>query len=80
MRKVLFITIILFSLALIGASCDDSSVRSSDSNTSYEEYNCEAFETWAESQEIYESYGGVENDVHRIDRDNDGIPCEALRK
>ena len=45
----------------------------------YDEYNCEDFETWEQAQEVYESYGGIENDVHHLDRDTDGIPCEALR-
>ena len=45
----------------------------------YDEYNCKDFETWKEAQEVFESYGGVENDIHRLDRDNDGIACEALR-
>jgi len=45
----------------------------------YDEYNCEDFETWEEAQEVYEYYGGVENDVHHLDRDKDGVACEVLR-
>lgn len=48
-------------------------------HTSYDEYNCEDFDTWEQAQEVFESAGGVENDVHRLDRDGDGIACEALR-
>jgi len=45
----------------------------------YDEYNCEDFETWEQAQKVFESSGGVENDVRRLDRDHDGISCEALR-
>jgi len=82
MKKILFTTIILFSLVLIGASCDSEkteSVRNRASHTSYDEYNCGNFETWEQAQEVFESAGGVENDVHHLDRDKDGIACEALR-
>jgi len=27
---------------------------------------------------LFESCGGVSNDVHRLDRDNDGLACENL--
>jgi len=43
-----------------------------------DEYNCEDFETWEQAQEVYEYYGGVENDAHRLDRDKDGVACEIL--
>jgi len=44
----------------------------------YDEYNCGYFETWKEAQKVFESAGGVENDVYRLDRDGDGIACEAF--
>lgn len=88
--KFLFIIIILFSLVLVGGSCDDSTTKTGAAKAGrlretrlydddYDEYNCEDFETWEEAQEIFESSGGIENDVHHLDRDGDGIPCEALR-
>lgn len=49
------------------------------SSTYYDEYNCEDFKTWEQAQEVFESAGGIENDVHRLDRDGDGIACENLR-
>ncbi|MCK5027325.1 MAG: excalibur calcium-binding domain-containing protein, partial [Candidatus Pacebacteria bacterium] len=45
---------------------------------SFNAYNCGDFSTHAEAQEVYELCGGVNNDVHRLDRDNDGEACESL--
>jgi len=45
---------------------------------SYNAYNCTDFYTHAEAQSIYEACGGVNNDVHRLDRDKDGLACESL--
>ncbi|MEA2020534.1 MAG: excalibur calcium-binding domain-containing protein [Patescibacteria group bacterium] len=43
-----------------------------------DDYNCSDFETQQEAQRFFERLGGTENDVHRLDGDNDGIACEAL--
>lgn len=86
MKKFLFIIIILICLVLVGGSCGDSTTTGAlkpgrlRETRFYDEYNCEDFETWAEAQEVFESAGGIENDVHRLDRDKDGIACEALQK
>lgn len=45
---------------------------------SYNFYNCADFSTHAEAQECYEHCGGLSNDVHDLDRDNDGLACESL--
>ncbi len=45
---------------------------------SYNVYNCSDFSTHNEAQTVYESCGGVSNDVHRLDRDKDGLACETL--
>jgi len=45
-----------------------------DSNT----YNCGDFETYSEAQEVFNGCGGVENDVHLLDKDKDGRACESL--
>jgi len=42
-------------------------------------YNCGDFKTHAEAQAVYEACGGVGNDVHKLDRDGDGIACESLQ-
>ena len=41
-------------------------------------YNCGDFSTHLEAQEVFEYCGGVDNDIHRLDRDKDGIACESL--
>ncbi|MEK9160760.1 MAG: thermonuclease family protein [Patescibacteria group bacterium] len=42
----------------------------------YNAYNCGDFSTHAEAQDVYESCGGISNDVHRLDGDKDGLACE----
>jgi len=46
---------------------------------SYNAYNCPDFSTHREAQSVFEACGGVSNDVHRLDGDDDGIACESLR-
>jgi len=41
-------------------------------------YNCSDFETQAQAQAAFEACGGTSNDVHLLDRDNDGGACESL--
>ena len=41
-------------------------------------YNCTDFTTHAEAQSVYEQCGGVNNDVHKLDQDKDGLACEDL--
>ena len=41
-------------------------------------YNCGDFATHAEAQAVYYKCGGVNNDIHRLDRDADGFACEGL--
>ncbi len=41
-------------------------------------YNCDDFSTHAEAQRLFECCGGVRNDIHRLDRDGDGVACETL--
>lgn len=45
---------------------------------SYNAYNCSDFTTHAEAQGVFEHCGGINNDIHRLDRDKDGIACESL--
>lgn len=44
----------------------------------YDAYNCSNFSTHVEAQAVYESCGGVSNDIHRLDGDKDGEACESL--
>lgn len=41
-------------------------------------YNCADFSTHAEAQAMFEQCGGVDNDVHWLDGDGDGVACESL--
>ena len=41
-------------------------------------YNCGDFSTCSEVMEVFEFCGGVDNDIHWLDGDDDGIPCEVL--
>jgi len=41
-------------------------------------YNCADFTTHAEAQMVYEACGGVDNDIHWLDQDKDGLACESL--
>lgn len=41
-------------------------------------YDCSDFETQKQAQEIYEHCGGANNDIHKLDSDNDRIACEIL--
>ncbi len=43
-----------------------------------DEYNCDDFSTQPEAQNFFEKVGGVDNDLNRLDGDNDGEACEAL--
>ena len=39
-------------------------------------YNCDDFSTHAKAQACFEYCGGINNDIHWLDGDDDGIACE----
>lgn len=41
-------------------------------------YNCSDFSTQAEAQAVFDSCGGSENDIHKLDSNGDGEACESL--
>ena len=41
-------------------------------------YNCGDFANMEDAQIVFDSCGGVGNDVHRLDGDKDGEACESL--
>lgn len=43
-----------------------------------EKLNCDNFEYQNDAQDLFEKCGGLENDVHGLDGDNDGKVCEVL--
>jgi len=45
---------------------------------SYDFYNCDDFQTQLEAQDAFEACGGIENDLHKLDKDGNGIACEWL--
>jgi len=42
-------------------------------------YSCSDFELFEEAQWVFEECGGPENDIHKLDTDNDGLVCELLK-
>jgi len=43
-----------------------------------DEYNCDDFATQEEAQRFFENAVGVDNDINRLDGNNDGVACQAL--
>ncbi|MFC1756034.1 hypothetical protein ACFLZK_01460 [Patescibacteria group bacterium] len=43
-----------------------------------EKLNCANFAYQEDAQDLFEKCGGLENDVHGLDGDNDGAVCEHL--
>jgi len=41
-------------------------------------YDCSDFETQKQAQDIYEFCGGADNDIHKLDSDEDRMACEIL--
>ena len=54
-------------------------VSGGDSDCSYNKYNCGNFNTYSQAKAMFDKCGGIGNDVHHLDGDNDGIPCESLK-
>lgn len=53
--------------AIYGATCEENV------------YNCGDFSTQSEAQEVYDTCTSAENrDRHGLDRDGDGVACQAL--
>lgn len=44
------------------------------------EYNCDDFKTQPEAQAFFIKAGGPNEDVNRLDGNNDGVACQALPK
>ena len=61
-----------------GGTCYTEQEEQEDIICSHDAYNCSDFSTHAEAQAAYEACGGVSNDVHGLDGDNDGSACEGL--
>jgi len=56
----------------------DSGSSTGNAGCSANIFNCADFDSQSEAQAVFEACGGVGNDVHDPDRDEDGVACEAL--
>ena len=62
-----------------GSSQEPStSESSSGSDEDFQDRDCGDFDTWEEANDFFLSEGGPEDDPHRLDGNNDGVPCESL--
>jgi len=41
--------------------------------------DCADFSSWRQAQNFFVKHGGPRHDPHRLDGDDDGIACKALR-
>jgi hypothetical protein len=67
-----------FSESRLDQTSDGTWIYSDDCKR--EMFNCSNFSTQVEAQELFESCGGLKEDIHGLDRDKDGVVCEALPK
>jgi len=49
-----------------------------DENCLSNAYNCDDFSSQAEAQDVFDKCGGIDNDIHGLDKDGDGVVCEGL--
>lgn len=66
---------VLLSLLFSSLNYNNSSEYNCFNNT----YDCSDFITHKEAQRVYESCGGINNDIHNLDEDKDGLACELLQ-
>lgn len=82
--KVLLMAVIITIVALVFFNLSDLTGKvttsTSDCECSYNKYNCADFKTYSEAKACYNKCGGINDDIHHLDGDKDGIPCESLRK
>ena len=84
MRKIIpLFFVVALVIALSGCTSDNTNTNTNGDETSGcscsgNVYNCDDFGTHREAQACYEKCGGVNNDVHQLDRDKDGSACETL--
>ena len=42
-------------------------------------YNCGSFDSRGDAQGVFDACGGIDNDVHFLDGDKDGVVCEGIK-
>lgn len=57
---------------------EENKTINSNYNCDFNAYNCADFNTQDEAQAVFEGCGGLSNDIHWLDGDDDGIACELL--
>jgi hypothetical protein len=69
-----------FNLNMDNSKCHSDNLMQGMERTicSDNKYDCSDFNTQAEAQNVFESCGGITNDVHWLDGDQDGVACEWL--
>jgi len=68
------ILLLVFGLGYFQGEEDNSEAVVCD----YDFYDCEDFGSQEEAQDVFEVCGGIDNDVHALDGDKDGVACEFL--
>jgi hypothetical protein len=81
-----FLTLVLISPSIAFAATGKGSVATKQARTTArgttpigKNYNCSDFKSQAEAQSVFIKNGGKANDIFGLDRDKDGIACEALK-
>lgn len=72
-----FLIIAVASLIFV-SGCIEEESESTEYICDYNAYNCADFSTHAQAQAAFEACGGVSNDIHNLDGDDDGQACESL--
>jgi len=76
LTSCIIILLTLITIIIIKFVPFEKSETSSEYNCESDTYNCDDFVTQAEAQEVLEYCG--EDDIHRLDADNNGMACESL--
>ena len=85
MNKILIWALAILILIIVGVfvffiliSDEKEITVGTEVNCESNTYNCNDFATQSEAQIVYEECGGVNNDIHQLDRDGNGLACESL--
>lgn len=81
-KVILWIIIGIVILAIIVAAIIIFSSKGNEPTAEYfcdkDRYNCDDFVTQEQAQSVFDSCGGIDNDIHGLDRDSNGLACESL--
>ena len=79
---LVFLIVLFFILVRGAAGIDDNNDFSEDSGEGQyvcdsDFYNCQDFETYEEAKAAFD-FCSESGDIHQLDQDSDGMPCESL--